>query len=50
MILEGLLFKITENNVSVIETALCIPTSKVHVLLEMYDSSVMDGHVGITKC
>ena len=24
--------------------------SKVHVLLEMYHSSVMGGHVGITKC
>ena len=29
---------------------LCFPTSKVHVLLEMYHSSVMGGHVGITKC
>ena len=49
MILDGLLFKITENNVSEMDMVLCIPTSKVHVLLEMYLSSVMGGHVGITK-
>ena len=50
MILDGLLFKITENNVGKMDTVLCIPTSKVHVLLEMYHSSMMGGHVGITKC
>ena len=50
MILDGLLFKITENNVGEMDTVICIPTSKVHVLLEMYHSSVMGGHVGITKC
>ena len=50
MLLDGLLFKITENNVGEMDTVLCIPTSKVHVLLEMYHSSVMGGHVGITKC
>ena len=50
MILDGLLFKITENNVGEMDTVLCIPTSKVHVLLYMYHSSAMGGHVGITKC
>ena len=50
MILDGLLFKITENNVGEMDTVLCIPMSKVDVLLEMYHSSVMGGHVGITKC
>ena len=33
MILDGLLFKITENNVGEMDTVLCIPTLKVHVLL-----------------
>ena len=47
MILDGLLFKITENNVGEMDTVLCIPTSKVHVLLDMYHSSAMGGHVGI---
>ena len=32
------------------DTVLCIPSSKVHVLLDMYHSSAMGGHVGITKC
>ena len=50
MILDGLLFKITENNVGEMDTVLCIPYSKVHVLLDMYHSSAMHGHVGITKC
>ena len=50
MILDGLLFKITENNASEMDTVLCIPTSKVHVLLDMYHSSAMGGHTGITKC
>ena len=50
MILDGLLCKITENNVGEMDTVLCIPTSKVHVLLDMYHSSVKGGHVGITKC
>ena len=50
MILNGLLFKITENNIDEMDMVMCIPTSKVHVLLNMYHSSVMGGHVGITKC
>ena len=50
MILDVLLFKITKNNVGEMDTVLCIPTSKVHVLLNMYHSSVMGGHAGITKC
>ena len=50
IILDGLLFKITENNVVEMDAVLCIPTSKVHVLLEMYHSSVMGRPVGITKC
>ena len=49
MILDSLLFKITDNNVGEMDTVLCIPMSKVHVLLEMYHSSVMGGHVGIMK-
>ena len=36
LILDGLLFK--------------IPTSKVHMLLNAYHSSILGGHTGITKC
>ena len=49
MILDGILFRIIVNNVDEIDTVLCIPTGKVHVLLDMYHSSMMGGHVGITK-
>ena len=41
LILDGLLFKIL---------VLCIPTSKVHIFLNAYHSSILGGHTGITKC
>ena len=52
MILDGLLFKIldTDTGAGDTHTVLCIPTSKVHVLMDYYHSSVMGGHFGITKC
>ena len=50
MLLDGLLFKILDTGVEDPTTVLCIPTSKAHVLMEYYHSSVMGGHTGITKC
>ena len=50
MLLDGLLFKILDMGVEDPMTVLCIPTSKAHVLMEYYHSSVMSGHTGITKC
>ena len=50
MILDGLLFKILDTGVGDSTTVLCIPTSKAHVLMEYYHSSIMGGHTGITKC
>ena len=50
MILGGLLFKIIELDDGRLDTVLCIPTSKVHILLDMYHSSLIGGHSGITKC
>ena len=49
MLLDGL-FKILDTGVEDPTTVLCIPTSKAHVLMEYYHSSVMGGHTGITKC
>ena len=46
MILDGLLFKIIELG----DGRLCVPTSKVHILLDTYHSSLIGGHSGITKC
>ena len=50
MILDGLLFKIIELDDGRLDTVLCIPTSKVHILLDTYHSSIIGGHSGITKC
>ena len=53
MLLDGLLFKIIELDNGRLDTVLCIPTSKVHVLLDTYHSSDrLDTYhsTGITKC
>ena len=50
LILDGLLFKIIELEEGRLDTVLCIPTSKVHILLDTYHSSLIGGHSGITKC
>ena len=50
LILDGLLFKILELEDGRLDTVLCIPTSKVHILLDTYHSSLIGGHSGITKC
>ena len=50
MILGGLLFKIVELEDGGLDTVLCIPSSKVHILLDTYHSSLIGGHSGITKC
>ena len=49
MLLDCLLFKIIELDDGRLDTVLCIPTSKVHILLDSYHSSVIGGHSGITK-
>ena len=33
-----------------LDTVLCIPTSKVHILLNGYHSSILGGCTSITKC
>ena len=50
LILDGLLFKILDNGEGILDTVLCIPTSKVHILLNVYHSSILGVHTGITKC
>ena len=50
LILDGLLFKIIELEDGRLDTVLCIPTSKVHIMLDTYHSSLIGGHSGITKC
>ena len=50
MTLDGLLFKIVPCRKDDYETVLCIPTSKAHILMDMYHSSLIGGHTGISKC
>ena len=50
LILDGLLFKILDDGEGKLDTVLCIPTAKVHILLNTYHSSIIGGHTGITKC
>ena len=50
MIVNGLLFKLVDSGRDEPDTVLCIPTSRVHVLLDFYHPSIMGGHAGITKC
>ena len=50
MTLDGLLFKIVPCGRDDYETVLCIPTLKAHILMDMYHSSLIGGHTGITKC
>ena len=49
LILDGLVFKIIELEDRRLDTVLCIPTSKVHILLDTYHSSLIGGHSGITN-
>ena len=50
MLLDGLLFKITRDRITKeYKPLLCIPTSKVEMLLHYFHSSLMGGHMGITK-
>ena len=49
LILDGLLFKILDDGKGNLDMVLCIPTSKVHILLNAYHSSILGGHTGITN-
>ena len=49
LILDRLLFKIIDDGEDRLDTVLCIPTSKVDILLDAYHSSILGGHTSITK-
>ena len=49
MMLDGLLFKLLQGRKEEPSPVLCIPTSKVHILMEYYHSSALAGHTGIGK-
>ena len=41
LILHGLLFKILDDGEGNLDSVMCIPTSKVHILLNAYHSSIL---------
>ena len=49
MMLDELLFKLIQGRKEEPFPVLCIPTSKVHILMEYYHSSALAGHTGIGK-
>ena len=50
LILDGVLFKIQDDGEGNLDMVLCIPTSKVHILLNAYHFSILGGYTGIAKC
>ena len=50
MVLDQLLFKIMKDHITrKYKPLLCIPTSKIHMLLHYFHSSLLEGHMGMTK-
>ena len=50
MLLAFLLFKIVKDRLTQdYKPLLCMPTSKIDMLLDYFHSSLMGGHMGITK-
>ena len=50
MIHGGLLYKYIQTNTGDSEPVLCIPVSKIDIFLELFHSSILSGHMGMSKC
>ena len=50
MIHGGLLYRYMRNSTSDSKPVLCIPASKIDIFLELFHSSILGGHVGMSKC
>ena len=50
MIHDGLLYRYMRNLAGDSDPVLCVPVSKIDVFLEHYHSSVLGGHMGMSKC
>ena len=50
MLLDTLLFRVIKDHSEEYTTLLCIPASKVCMLLSHYQSSFVAGHAGVPKC
>ena len=50
MIHGGLLYKYIQTVTGDSEPVLCIPVSKIDIFLELFHSSILSGHMGMSKC
>ena len=49
MIHDGLLYRYMKNNTGDFDPVLCVPASKIDTLLELFHSSLIGGHMGMSK-
>ena len=50
MIHGGLLYKYMRNSTGDSEPVLCVSASKIDIFLELFHSSILGGHMGMSKC
>ena len=50
MIHGGLLYRYMRNSTGDSEPVLCVPASKIDIFLELFHSSILGGHMGMSKC
>ena len=50
MIHGGLLYRYMRNSTGDSDPVLCVPVSKIDVFLELFHSSIIGGHMGMSKC
>ena len=50
MIHGGLLYRYIRNSTGASEPVLCVPASKIDIFLELFHSSILGGHMGMSKC
>ena len=50
MIHGGLLYRYIRNSTGDSEPVLCVPASKIDIFLELFHSSILGEHMGMSKC
>ena len=49
MIHGGLLYRYMKNNTGDFDPVLCVSASKIDIFLELFHSSLIGGHMGMSK-
>ena len=50
MIHGGLLYRYMRNSTGESDPVLCVPASKIDTFLELFHSSILGRHMGMSKC